>query len=256
LGHGRRVDPGAIRNEKLGMNGLVAVPAIERQDGLAFGGASRARNERMFRRAALHSRLIRFLRIGIPVGIVGALGLIVVAAYFNPFKVQANVSADPGKLVVSGSKIAMELPRLTGYTTDSLPYELTARMASQDLANPGVIELTDLRAQLQTKDQGLVVITAKTGIYTVKADILRLSDNILVQTTTGYEAQLKEAAIDIKKGTVVSERRIETKFPNGTLGANRLDVSENGSVVRFSQGVETILVLDPPKTDQSATNAK
>lgn len=238
------------------MNGLVAVSAIERQDGLAFGAASRTRSERMFRRAARHSRLIRFLRIGIPVGIVGALGLIVVAAYFNPFKVPANVSADPGKLVVSGSKIAMELPRLNGYTTDSLPYELTARVASQDLANPGVIELTDLRAQLQTRDQGVVVITAKTGIYTVKTDLLRLSDNILVQTTIGYEAQLQEATVDIKKGTIASKHRIETKFPNGRLGANRLDVSGNGAVVRFSQGVETILVLDPPKPDQSATNAK
>lgn len=238
------------------MNGLVAVPAIERQDERAFGAASRTRSERMFRRAALHSRLIRFLRIGIPVGIVVALGLMVIAAYFNPFQVKANISADPGKLVVSGSKIAMEHPRLNGYTTDSLPYELTARVASQDLANPGVIELTDLKAQLQTKDQGLVVITAKTGIYTVKTDLLRLSDNILVHSATGYEARLHEAAIDIKKGTIVSEHRVETKFPNGTLGANRLDVSENGAVVLFSQGVETFLVLDAPKVDQSATSAK
>jgi lipopolysaccharide export system protein LptC len=238
------------------MNRIVAVPAIERQDVRAFGATSRARSERMFRRAALHSRLIRFLRIGIPVGIVVTLGLIVVAAYFNPFQVPANVSADPGKLVVAGNKIAMEHPRLTGYTTDSLPYELTARVASQDLANPGMIELTDLRAQLQTKDQGLLEITAKAGLYDVKADLLRLSDNILVKTTTGYEARLREAAIDIKKGTIVSDQRVETKFPNGTLEANRLDVSENGAVVLFSQGVETILVLDPPKTSQSATNAE
>jgi lipopolysaccharide export system protein LptC len=238
------------------MNRLVAVPAIERQDVRAFAATSRTRSERMFRRAALHSRLIRFLRIGIPVGIVVALGLIVVAAYFNPFQAPANISAAPGKFVVSGNKIAMEHPRLTGYTTDSLPYELTARVASQDLAKPGMIELTDLRAQLQTKDQGLLEITAKTGFYDVKADLLWLSDNILAHTTTGYEARLHEAAIDIKKGTIVSEHRVETKFPNGTLESNRVDVSENGAVVLFSQGVETILVLDPPKTSQSATNAK
>jgi lipopolysaccharide export system protein LptC len=119
-----------------------------------------------------------------------------------------------------------------------------------------MIELSDLRAQLQTKDQGILEITARTGLYDVKADLLRLSDNIFARTTTGYEARLHEAAIDIKKGTIVSDQRVETKFPNGTLEANRLDVSENGAVVLFSQGVETILVLDPPKTSQSATNAK
>ncbi|MGZ8329706.1 MAG: LPS export ABC transporter periplasmic protein LptC [Rhodoplanes sp.] len=238
------------------MNRLVAVPAIERQETRAFHATSRTRGERMFRRAARHSRLIRFLRIGIPVGIFAALSLIVGAAYFNPFRAPANVSLDQGKLVVSGTKIAMELPRLTGFTSDSLPYELTARVASQDLANPGVIELTDLRAQLQTKDQGIVEITAATGVYNIKSDLLRLVDNILVQSTTGYEARLHEATIDIKKGTILSEHRVETRFPNGTLGANRLEVSENGAVVLFSQGVETILVLDVPKLGPSATNAK
>jgi len=238
------------------MSRLVAVPAMERQDVRAFHATSRTRGERMFRRAARHSRLVRFLRMGLPVGGVLALGLIVVAAYFNPFKAPANASIDQGKLVVSGTKIAMELPRLTGFTSDSLPYELTARVASQDLTNPGVIELTDLRAQLQTQDQGIVVITARNGIYDTKVDLLRLSDNILVQSTTGYEARLQEAAIDIKKGTIVSEHRVKTKFPNGTLEANHLDVAENGAVVLFSQDVETFLVLDAPKLNPSATNAK
>ena len=77
-----------------------------------------------------------------------------------------------------------------------------------------------------------------------------------MQSTTGYEARLHEAAIDIKKGTILSEHRVETRFPNGTLGANRLEVFENGAVVLFSQGVETILVLDVPKLGPSATNAK
>ena len=176
------------------MNRLVAVPAIERQDVRSFHATSRTRGERMFRRAARHSRLVRFLRIGIPVGIVVALGLIVIAAYFNPFKVPVIASLDQGKLVVSRTKIDMERPRLTGFTSESLPYELTARVASQDLANPGVIELTDLRAQLQTEDQGIVEITSRNGIYDTKDDLLRLSDNILVQSNMGHEARLQEAA--------------------------------------------------------------
>lgn len=237
------------------MNHLVAVPAVERQGVHAFTATGWARSERMFRRAARHSRLIRFLRIGIPGGIFIALGLIVFAAYFNPLQAPAKASVDQGKLVLSGSKISMQQPRLSGYTSDSLPYELSARVASQDLANPGVIELLDLRGQLKTKDQGMLEITARTGSYEVKADLLRLSDNILLQLDNGYEARLHEAAIDIKKGTIVSEHRIETKFPNGTLGANRLDISENGAVVLFSQGVETYLMLDPKPANPAATSS-
>ena len=238
------------------MNHLVAVPAVERQEMRAFAATGWTRSERVFRRAARHSRLIRFLRIGIPGGVFIALGLIVFAAYFNPLQAPANASIDQGKLVLSGSKISMQQPRLAGYTSDSLPYELTARVASQDLANPSVIELTDLRAQLKTQDQGMLEITARTGSYDVKADQLRLSDNIRLQLDNGYEARLHEAAIDIKKGTIVSEHRVETKFPNGTLGANHLDVAENGAVVLFSQGVETYLVLDPKPASPAATSSQ
>ncbi len=85
----------------------------------------------------------------------------------------------------------MELPRVTGYTKDSLPYELTARLASQDLTQPGVLELKDLKANVQTKAQGKIQISAESGIYTIKAEQLQLVDNILVQSSLGYEARLE-----------------------------------------------------------------
>lgn len=238
------------------MSQFDAMPAIEGQEGRAFTAGGWTRSDRMFRRAARHSRLIRFLRLGIPGGMFFALGIVVVAAYFNPLQAPAKTAVDKGSLVLNGTKIAMEQPRLSGYTGDSLPYEVQARLASQDLANPGVIELTDLRGQLTTKDQGVVEITASSGSYQIKADLLRLVDNILVQSVKGYEARLHEAAIDVKKGTIVSEHRVETKFPNGTLTANRLDISENGAVVLFSQGVETFLVLGEQPASPPATESK
>ncbi len=228
-----------IYNEKLGMGRLAAVPAIERKE-FRFTAASSARGEHLFRRAARHSRFIRFLRIAIPIGVLAGIGLIV-AVVLNPFGTPVNVSFDKGKLVVSGTKIAMELPRLAGFTSDSLPYELTAEVATQDLSDPGTLELQNLKAQIETKDQGLVEITAAKGIFNVKADLLRLVDNILLQSSIGYEARLREATIDLKKGTVVSEAQVETKFPEGTLKANRLDISENGEIVLFSEGVQTFL---------------
>lgn len=232
------------------MNRLVAVPAVGRPEVHAFTAADWTRGEQMFRRAARHSRLIRILRVAVPIGAVASCALLAGIAYFNPFKTP-DVTLDKGKLVVTGRKVAMEQPRLTGYTKDALPYELTARLASQDLSHPGVLELNDLKAHVQTKAQGKIEISAKTGVYTVKADQLQLVDDILVQTTLGYEARLERATIDMKKGTIVSDRLVKAKFPQGTIESNRLEVSESGSVILFSQGVKTVLVL--PK--QPATKA-
>jgi lipopolysaccharide export system protein LptC len=229
-----------IRSETLGMNHTLALPAVDRAEGRAFTATSRVNDDRLFRKAARHSRLIRALRIAIPAGVVAALGLILAVA-LNPFQAPAKVAFDKGKLAVSGTKITMELPRLTGFTSDGLPYELNAKVASQDLANPGVLELSSLSAKVQTKDQGAIRISAATGVFNVKSDLLRLVDNVLVESSMGYEARLHEATVDMKKGTIVSEHRVETKFPEGTLKANRVEVSESGAVVVFSQGVETIL---------------
>lgn len=229
------------------MNRLVAVPAAGRPGNHAYAATNPARGERLFRRAARHSRFIRLLRVAIPATAIASLGLIVAAAYFNPFKAPANVSLDTGRLAVSGSRVAMELPRLTGFTSEMLPYELNAELASQDLKQPGVVELKTLKAQIRTKDQGTITISADTGYYEVKADQLRLVDNIVVKTTQFYEAHLQEAVVDMKKGTIISEHRVATKFPKGTIESNRLDISNGGAVVLFSQGVETFLVLDAPE---------
>lgn len=221
------------------MSHLTAATASYRED-------SRARflpandGDRRFRRAARHSRVIRLLRVAIPIGIAAGFGVLVVAVFFNPFQpVEAVI--DPGKLVVSGTKITMELPRLAGFTNDQKPYELTAQAASQDLAKPGLLELKELRAQLQTDDQGAITVTAVNGLYDTKSDNLKLTENILVQTGKGFEARLQEAVLDVKKGTILSESPVNVRLPNGTVDANRLDISDGGSVVKFSKGVLTVL---------------
>jgi lipopolysaccharide export system protein LptC len=42
----------------------------------------------------------------------------------------------------------------------------------------------------------------------------------------------------VASGNIVSESPVEVKLPNGVLNANRLEVKENGAVIKFSGGVE------------------
>jgi len=125
--------------------------------------------DRAFRVAARHSRLVRFLRLAIPAGIAAIVSVLLVATFFNPFRLIAAFPIDPGKISLSGTKIVMELPRLNGFTTDSRPYELTARAAAQDLTKPEILELKDISAQVELKDGQHVTIKSLNGFTTPKA---------------------------------------------------------------------------------------
>ena len=176
--------------------------------------------------------------------------VIVVAAFFNPFRLIAAFPIDPGKLSLSGTKIVMELPRLHGFTNDSRPYEVTARAAAQDVTKPDLLELKEISGHLDMSDGQRVALTAIDGLYDTKGELLKLNDHIQLNSTTGYEARLSEATVNMSTGYVVSESPVDVKLINGTLTANRLEIIHNGELVRFDGGVE--LVLNNPNADKPA----
>ncbi len=207
--------------------------------------------ERLFRAAARHSRFVRFCRRAIPVTLVLVVGTVAGLAYFKPLHL-LKLPIDPAKLVLSGTKITMEAPRLGGFTRDGRPYDLTARAAAQDLTNPGVLELSDLHARVQMQDKSTIEMQATTGRYDTTADMLMLKTDIVLTSSTGYSAKLREAAVDIKKNTIVSDQPVEGKMTNGTVNANHLDVSENGELIHFDKGVEMNVVPQSPAGTNSA----
>ncbi len=218
----------------------------------AYGAEGRRDSERVFRRAVRHSRRVRVLRIAIPASIAVILAILAFVTWFNPLRM-LNLPIDPGKLVLSGTKITMEQPRLAGYTRDARAYELTARAAAQDLTRPDMLELKDIHARVEMQDKATVEMTAANGLYDTKADVVRLGDNILLSSTSGYQGRLSEAVIDVKKGNIVSDRPVEVKMLNGTLNANRLEVLNSGDVVRFEGDIAMTLMLqsagDEPQTE-------
>jgi lipopolysaccharide export system protein LptC len=203
-----------------------------------------------FRAAVRHSRLVRLLRTAIPVTIALVFALLIVAAYFNPFRVLARLPIDPGKIVLSGTRITMESPRVAGFTSDQRPYEVTARAASQDITRPDIVDLKDIRAKVEMQDKVMVEMTAASGVYESKADRLTLDQEIVLTSSSGYSGRLREAVIDVKRGSIVSQSPVELRMLNGTLNANRLEVDERGDVVRFSGGVVMNLLLNPPQDSE------
>jgi lipopolysaccharide export system protein LptC len=158
-----------------------------------------------------------------------------------------------GNLIVSGTKVTMESPHLAGFSTDQRPYEMWAKAAIQDLTDPDHVELKTLRAKVLMEDKSTVTLDARTGYYDSKQQMLDLRKDIFLQTSTGYEARMSQAYVDINKGTVTSDEHVDVKLLNGTLTSDKLRIFNGGEVVRFEGNV--VMNLDKLGDDNASGQA-
>ena len=203
--------------------------------------------EARFAIAARHSRMVRVLRVAVPAAVILAMAAIIAVSVFNPFRMLLpKLPLDMGNLVVSGTKITMESPHMAGYTQDQRPYEVWAKTATQDVTDPDHVDLKTLRAKLRTEDQSTVTLDALDGRMDNKNQLLDLHHNIHLQTSTGYEAWLSQAFVDMNKNTVTSEEHVDVKLLNGTLTSDRLRITGGGELIRFEGNVVMDLDKLPP----------
>ena len=177
-----------------------------------------------------------------------SLGAVVFVSWFDPLRILVKLPGDAGRLVISGTKIKMEAPKLSGYTRDQRWYELSAASAAQDLTKPDMVELQQIRAKIDTEEKSTISMTATDGTFDRKSGILTLGRKIVLTSSGGVEVRLEEAVIDTGTGDIVSSKPVEVLMLQGTLNANRLEVVKGGEVIRFGGGV----LMDLPPTGTAA----
>ena len=227
------------------MSRPITATAITERHG--WTASRRSDVDRVVRRARRHSLVVRVMRIALPAGVVVGLTALVLFTYFAPMQIFDKLPSVSGKLGVQGSKITMELPRIAGFTRDARAYELNAETAVQDITKPDLVELLNLRAKMELQDKDVVQLTANSGTYNTKADKIILRDQVVVTSQQGYKVLMREAAVEMKKGNVISELPVEITLPNGLLKANRMEIIDSGDVMRFERGV--VLDLDGEKKE-------
>lgn len=221
------------------MNRMLAGPEDLSQHGLPPQGKPKA----LYSGAHRHSRRVRLMRKAVPLTLLLLAAGLVAVNYLNPMR-WLRVPTEFGTLVISGSKITMEAPRLAGFTKEKREYAVSASAASQDTRNPNVVEMKEISGKMGMQDDSTVTLNAVEGMYDIKADLLTLSQEIVIVSTAGYQGRLTEAKVEIKKGHIVSEKPVQLKMPQGTLDANRMEVFDSGELIRFEGGVVMMLTPD------------
>ena len=219
----------------------TAYPVENARRKIPAGGRGDA--EKLYRAALRHSRLVRVLRIGVPAALAAAL-LVTIGANYMPTVGGLRLPGEIGKLVIKGTKVTMQAPRLTGYTADSRPYEFTANSAEQDITKPDLMALNQIHAKIELEDKSMVNLTANSGGYDMKTELLTLVDAIHVTSSNGYEARLSEATVDVHGGTITSDKPVWVKLAGAAIDGQKMEVRDSGNVIRFSGGVRMIVQPD------------
>lgn len=201
--------------------------------------------------AARHSRRVRFLRRAIPLaGIAGLAAALFATLSGILAPPPADLSID--RVALRDRKIVMEKPRLSGFKRDGSSYEMTAANATQDLASPNLVDLEALTARIRTGAEGWANLSGEAGRFDSKAERLDMKGTVSVKTDSGIEARLRDAVIDFKSGSVLTEQPTEVKTNHGNVRSDRLEVLESGKRLVFEGNVQSVFVNNVRPERQSA----
>ncbi len=209
---------------------------------LPAGLADRHERQRAFLAARRHSRLVRRLRLLLPV-----CGALVILAFVvaTRFALPQNLDLSVARLSVTRNSIIMDRPHITGFDADQREYSVTADRAIQALTNPDAVRLEEIAATVTVAGQGTALISADSGDFDNQESTLKLFGGIAVDSSQGYSLRMSDADIDLRAGTMKSANPVTVGYEDSTTTGGSISVSGGGQVIVLDGGVRTTLM--PPK---------
>ena len=186
---------------------------------------------RAFAIARRHSRLVRLLRLALPLAAAGIL-----AAYALVLTVSWHLSA--GRLKVAGVQVTaedltMKDPVYFGVNKDGGRYRVQAKRAVVGLNQNAPIKLIDITGELMQSGNAVTKLKAKHGLFDNPKGELELFDGIEVDGSNGLSARLSRAMIYSKESRIVSKHPVVASTPTGSVQASAMTMHTKTKAVAF-----------------------
>lgn len=186
------------------------------------------------------SRTVGVLKAGLPAGALILVGLMVGWSQFETQDSGVQLTfAQPGE--VAGSELGMRNARYVASDQNDQPYVITAQDASHTEAEPTLVDLTDMQADILMNEGHWVMISAAEGMFDRLGQVLLLDGGINIFSDRGYEFRTESALIDLSQGIATSETEIDGQGPFGVIRADRFRVTDRGQHMYFNGNVRMTL---------------
>lgn len=199
--------------------------------GIGVAAADRARAFALARR---HSRLVRTLRVALPLTAV-----LILAAYVLVLVVTWHLSKSRlqiGGIQVTADDLTMKDPSYFGVNKDGGRYRVQAKRAVVGLNQNVPIKLIDINGELM-QTGNVTKLKAKHGLLDNPKGELELFDGIEIDGSNGMTARLSRAMIYSKENRIVSKDPVVASTPTGSVQASAMTLQTKTKAAAFRGAV-------------------
>ncbi len=204
-----------------------------------------------FRKARIHTWLVRLLRLAFPIATACAAGLYIVSALKTSGWGQIAAQLPIPK--ISAENLTMDNPKYTGFAKDGGSYVISAATAQQDFDNTNFIKLETIKGEMLDGKKNKTVLVATRGTFNTKKNILVMRDGINITSQDGMRAILKTATVRTKTGLVTTNDPVKVSMPAGRIDADKMRLNRKTQEVSFQDNVVARLT---PKTNKQNAPVK
>jgi len=181
-----------------------------------------------------HDSVIRAVKYGLPIVIVGLIFLLAIA----PFERRGDVSfiLDKNKVDEAKERMRVEQARYVGEDNKGQKFEIVADRAVQQSSNVPVVMIEGMRARLNLS-RGPLSIAALKGRYDLEGEEVSVDGPVKVVGPDGYSLATRDVEVDLDKRTMQSRGSVAGTMKLGEFQAGNLSADLDERVVRLNNGV-------------------
>ena len=180
-----------------------------------------------------YSRFANSMRIVLPLVAIAIVVLVVTWPQLTekPKKFSLSLST------VTSSETGVQQivnARFTGTDSENRPYSVTADTASQTKSAPDLIDLSFPKADITLQDGAWLALSADTGTFNRKMQVLNLQGSVSLFHDLGYQLQTSSANIFMHEGEASGDKPVTGQGPIGTIQSAGFRILERGKRVIFT----------------------
>jgi lipopolysaccharide export system protein LptC len=186
-----------------------------------------------------HDAVIRAVKFGLPILIVGLVILLAIA----PFEQRGDVSfiLDKNEVEQARERMRVEQARYIGEDNRGQKFLIVADRAVQPSSNVPVVAREGGHARLDLS-RGPLTIAALKGRYNLEREMVAVDGPIHIVGPDGYRLATRDVTVDLDKRTMNSTGQVSGTMPLGQFQAGSLSADLDERTVRLNNGVRLKIV--------------